>query len=75
MTRNMGRVPILFLSLTVIEGKCTVYSWLLISNYVHILFKSGRQGISAAEIARHPGVNTSSINRAIERAEDTVTER
>lgn len=31
-------------------------------------------GLSGAEIARHLGVNTSSINRAIARAEDAATE-
>ena len=35
------------LSLTVTEGKCTVYAWALMSNHVHILFKSGKQGISS----------------------------
>ncbi|MDA8104140.1 MAG: transposase [Nitrospiraceae bacterium] len=29
------------------EGKCTVYAWVLMSNHVHILFKSGRDGISS----------------------------
>ena len=32
---------------TVSEGKCTVYAWVLMDNHVHILFKSGKQGISA----------------------------
>ena len=32
---------------TVIEGKCTVYAWVLMSNHVHILFKSGKDGVSA----------------------------
>lgn len=31
----------------VIEGQCAVYAWVLMNNHVHILFKSGRQGISA----------------------------
>ena len=31
---------------TVSEGKCTVYAWVLMDNHVHILFKSGKQGIS-----------------------------
>jgi len=35
------------LGLTVSEGKCTVYAWVLMDNHVHILFKSGKQGISA----------------------------
>lgn len=35
------------LSLTVTEGHCTVYAWALMSNHVHILFKSGKQGISS----------------------------
>lgn len=30
----------------VAEGKCTIYAWVLMSNHVHILFKSGREGIS-----------------------------
>jgi putative transposase len=30
----------------VTEGKCTVYAWVLMDNHVHLLFKSGRQGIS-----------------------------
>jgi len=32
---------------TVIEGKSTVYAWVLMSNHVHILFKSGKDGVSA----------------------------
>lgn len=32
---------------TVIEGKCTVYAWVFMSNHVHILFKSGKDGISS----------------------------
>ena len=32
---------------TVAEGQCTVYAWALMSNHVHILFKSGKQGISS----------------------------
>ncbi len=32
---------------TVTEGKCSVYAWVLMDNYVHILFKSGKDGISA----------------------------
>jgi putative transposase len=35
------------LGLTVSDGKCTVYAWVLMDNHVHILFKSGKQGISA----------------------------
>jgi REP element-mobilizing transposase RayT len=31
---------------TVTEGKCTVYAWVLMDNHVHILFKSGKAGIS-----------------------------
>jgi REP element-mobilizing transposase RayT len=30
-----------------IKGKCAVYSWVLMPNHVHLLFKSGQQGISA----------------------------
>ena len=32
---------------TVSEGKSTVYAWVLMDNHVHILFKSGKDGISA----------------------------
>lgn len=28
------------------EGKCSVYAWVLMSNHVHILFQSGKDGIS-----------------------------
>jgi REP element-mobilizing transposase RayT len=28
------------------EGKCSVYAWVLMSNHVHILFRSGKDGIS-----------------------------
>jgi REP element-mobilizing transposase RayT len=31
----------------VIEGKCSVYAWVLMDNHAHILFKSGKHGISA----------------------------
>ena len=31
----------------VTEGKCTIYAWVLMNNHVHLLFKSGAQGISA----------------------------
>ncbi len=31
---------------TVLEGKCTVYAWVLMDNHIHILFKSGKAGIS-----------------------------
>ena len=30
----------------VAEGKCSVYAWVLMDNHVHILFKSGKAGIS-----------------------------
>jgi putative transposase len=32
---------------TVADGKCSVYAWVLMSNHVHILFKSGKDGISS----------------------------
>jgi putative transposase len=35
------------LGLTVGEGKCSVYAWVLMNNHVHILFRSGKEGISA----------------------------
>ncbi|MBA4371925.1 MAG: hypothetical protein C0402_03580 [Thermodesulfovibrio sp.] len=31
----------------VTEGNCSIYAWVLMSNHVHILFKSGREGISS----------------------------
>jgi len=31
----------------VTEGKCKIYAWVLMSNHVHILFKSGTDGISS----------------------------
>lgn len=31
---------------TVVEGKSTIYAWVLMENHVHLLFKSGGQGIS-----------------------------
>lgn len=31
---------------TVAEAKCSVYAWALMTNHVHILFKSGSKGIS-----------------------------
>lgn len=31
----------------VTEGNCTVYAWVLMDNHIHLLFKSGKQGISA----------------------------
>jgi REP-associated tyrosine transposase len=31
---------------TVLEAECTVYAWVLMDNHVHLLFRSGRQGIS-----------------------------
>ncbi len=30
----------------VINGECSIYAWVLMDNHAHILFKSGRQGIS-----------------------------
>lgn len=34
------------LGLNVSEGECTIYAWALMTNHVHILFKSGKDGIS-----------------------------
>ena len=31
----------------VTDGKCTIYAWVLMNNHVHILFKSGKDGISS----------------------------
>lgn len=30
----------------IVEAKCSVYAWVLMTNHVHILFKSGNKGIS-----------------------------
>lgn len=30
----------------IVEGKCSVYAWVLMDNHIHILFKSGKKGIS-----------------------------
>jgi REP-associated tyrosine transposase len=35
------------LAKNITEAKCSVYAWVLMSNHVHILFKSGKKGISA----------------------------
>ena len=35
------------LGLNVTDGNCHVYAWVLMDNHVHILFKSGKYGISA----------------------------
>ena len=31
----------------VVEGKCVVYAWVLMDNHLHLLFKSGKEGISS----------------------------
>ena len=31
----------------VVEAKCSIYAWALMANHVHLLFKSGKKGISA----------------------------
>jgi len=31
----------------VVDGKCFIYAWVLMDNHVHLLFKSGKMGISA----------------------------
>jgi len=30
----------------IIDGKCSVYAWVLMDSHVHLLFKSGERGIS-----------------------------
>jgi REP element-mobilizing transposase RayT len=35
------------LSDTITQGKCKVYAWVLMTNHLHLLFKSGKEGISA----------------------------
>jgi putative transposase len=35
------------LGATITNGQCTIYAWALMNNHVHILFKSGKQGISS----------------------------
>ena len=32
---------------TIVSAKCSIYSWVLMTNHVHLLFKSGGKGISA----------------------------
>jgi len=34
------------LGANVIEAKCSIYAWALMTNHVHLLFKSGKKGIS-----------------------------
>jgi putative transposase len=57
MVRGINRSPIFVdeqdrerflgrLGEEVAEGKCSVYAWVLMETHVHILFKSGRHGIS-----------------------------
>jgi putative transposase len=36
------------LGLIVTEGDCSVHAWVLMTNHIHILFKSGQIGISTA---------------------------
>ena len=31
----------------IVEAKCSIYAWVLMTNHVHLLFKSGGKGISA----------------------------
>jgi len=31
----------------VLEGRCFIYAWVLMDNHIHLLFKSGKHGISA----------------------------
>jgi len=35
------------LSENITKGTCTVYAWVLMTNHLHLLFKSGKEGISA----------------------------
>ena len=35
------------LSENIIQGQCKVYAWVLMTNHIHLLFKSGKDGISA----------------------------
>ena len=45
---NQGKTLFLErLGQNVIDGKCSVYAWVLMDNHAHILFKSGELGISA----------------------------
>ncbi|UCD72320.1 MAG: transposase [Syntrophobacterales bacterium] len=32
---------------TVMEAQCAVYAWVLMDNHVHLLFRSGKAGISS----------------------------
>lgn len=58
MVRGINRSPIFAddqdrtrflerLGETITEAKCSVYAWVLMTNHVHLLFKSGGQGISS----------------------------
>lgn len=31
----------------IVEAKCAIYAWVLMTNHIHLLFKSGNKGISA----------------------------
>ena len=35
------------LSENIQAGKCSVFAWVLMDNHIHLLFKSGKHGISA----------------------------
>ena len=41
-SRFIGR-----LGQNVMDGQCSVYAWALMNNHAHLLFKSGKLGISA----------------------------
>jgi len=32
---------------TLTDGQCSVYAWVLMNNHIHLLFKSGKEGISS----------------------------
>jgi len=32
---------------TVMEGQCAVYAWVFMDNHAHLLFRSGKAGISS----------------------------
>ncbi|GBD98785.1 hypothetical protein BMS3Abin07_00812 [bacterium BMS3Abin07] len=56
----------------IIKAKSSVYAWVLMSNHTRALiaYRSIEElGLSTAEIARHLGVATSTVTRAIARGE------
>ena len=36
---------------TVEESRCAVYAWVLMDNHIHLLFRSGKKGISTPSVS------------------------